>query len=255
MVVRPYVLAVVAVLPLLAPEVWYGVRLGLFDTVQGVIAGTEQPLSVRSPGGVWAMILALSWFSLAYWHRNVRLWEAGLVVAGGAAALMRTGNLWVDAVLMVPPIGRQLALLNLRPLQMAGLAALSVAVAVGILVQTRPIELSVRGRQAALATTTRGSVLADWRWAPDLQRRVASARNVLAGGGLASESPDFWLDYLRIAFGHERWADLLKGRDVGLVVLDSVDQQRAAADLVRASTDWHVIFDADGALVAERLNP
>jgi hypothetical protein len=88
-----------------------------------------------------------------------------------------------------------------------------------------------------------------------LQRHTGDPRRVLAGGGLASQSPEFWVDYLRIAFGHERWADLLKEWDVGLVVLDAVDQQRAAAELVRASAEWHVIFDADGALVAERLNP
>jgi hypothetical protein len=98
-------------------------------------------------------------------------------------------------------------------------------------------------------------VLADWRWAPDLQRRTGAARQVLAGGGLASESSDFWTDYLRISFGHERWADLLRGMDVGLVVLDAADQQRSAADLVRASGEWRVIFDAEGTLVAERLHP
>ena len=38
-----------------------------------------------------------------------------------------------------------------------------------------------------------------------------------------------------------------------MVVLDAADQQRPAADLVRASADWRVIYDADGALVAARM--
>src|SRR5882762_7989643 len=79
------VLAVMAVLPLLVPELWVGFRVGLFDTALAVIASTEQPLSVRSPGGPWAIALALAWFGLAYWRRTFAWWEVALVVIGGVA--------------------------------------------------------------------------------------------------------------------------------------------------------------------------
>src|SRR3981081_1654628 len=65
-------MALAAVLPLLAPEVWTGFRLAFSDPFLSVIAQTEQPLSVRSPGGVWAMALAVGWFGLAYWQRGLR---------------------------------------------------------------------------------------------------------------------------------------------------------------------------------------
>ena len=102
---RAYVVAALATSPLLVPEVWGGFRLGLSDVARGVIAATEQPLSARSPGGVWAMALALAWFALAYWHRRVTLWEAGLVLIGGAAALARLGNAWLYAIALVVPLG------------------------------------------------------------------------------------------------------------------------------------------------------
>src|ERR1700730_12331749 len=80
-------IAILAVLPLLIPELWVGLRLGMADTALAVIAPTEQPLSVRSPGGPWAIGLALAWFALAYWQRNFAWWEAALVIIGGIAAL------------------------------------------------------------------------------------------------------------------------------------------------------------------------
>src|SRR5437899_9489216 len=83
------VLAVLAVLPLLVPELWVGFRVGLFDSALAVIAPTEQPLSVRSPGGAWAIGLALVWFGLAYWRRTFAWWEAALVAIGGVVALAR----------------------------------------------------------------------------------------------------------------------------------------------------------------------
>jgi hypothetical protein len=42
--------------------------------------------------------------------------------------------------------------------------------------------------------------------------------------------------------------------NVDLLVLDATTQQRQAAELVRASPDWRVTFDASGVLVAERVN-
>jgi hypothetical protein len=75
---------------------------------------------------------------------------------------------------------------------------------------------------------------------------------VLAASGLASETPEFWVDYVRITQGHERWAQALNRMGVGAVVLDTA-LSRPAVDLVRGSEDWHVTYDADGVVVAERL--
>src|SRR6266702_6559345 len=128
MVVRPYLLATCAVLPLLAPEVWTGFRLAFSDPCLSVIAPTEQPLSVRSPGGIWAMGLALAWFGLAYWRRDFKLWEAALVLLGGGAALARMGNTWLDGAALVLPLARQVALLKLPPIVLSGAAATCLVV-------------------------------------------------------------------------------------------------------------------------------
>src|ERR1051325_1489660 len=108
------VVAACAMLPLLASGVWSGFRLALADPTRGAVAASEQPLSVRSAGGEWAMLLALVWLGLAYWRRDARWWEMALVVLGGAAALVRTGNAWVDALALVVPLARQLALVRPR---------------------------------------------------------------------------------------------------------------------------------------------
>src|SRR5262249_15260391 len=101
MLVRACIVAVCAALPLFAPEVWSGFRLAQSDTALSVIAATEQPLSVRSPGGLWAMLLALAWFGLAYWQRHVTWWEAVLIVVGGSVALARLGNAWLFGLAMM----------------------------------------------------------------------------------------------------------------------------------------------------------
>lgn len=253
MVIRPYVIAMCAVLPLAAPEVWSGFRLAQSDPVLAAISSAEQPLSVRSASGVWAIALALAWFSLAYWHRRVTLWEAALVLVGGAVALARLGNTWIDALAIVVPLGRQLAIATLRPVVLTTGAAACLAAAALTLIASRPPELPPAAAQAAAAARGPGKVLADWRWAGDLQRQVGADRVVLASGGVTSESTEFWLDYVRIADGHERWAAALREMDADLVVLEAADQQRPAADLVRASADWRVIYDANGALVAARM--
>lgn len=247
---RAYVVAALATSPLLVPEVWGGFRLGLSDVARGVIAATEQPLSARSPGGVWAMALALAWFALAYWHRRVTLWEAGLVLIGGAAALARLGNAWLYAIALVVPLGRQIALARPRPVVLGTVAGASVIVALITLITTRPPDLPGAARQAAVATPPQGAVLADWRWAGALQHDLGSSRRVLAAGGLGSESADFWVDYVRVLQGHERWAETLSRMHVDLLVLDS--RQAQIADLVRASAEWRVTYDADNTLVAVR---
>jgi hypothetical protein len=252
MVSRSYLLATCAVLPLFAPEVWSGFRLGLSDIALSVIAQTEQPLSVRSPGGIWAMGLALTWLTLAYWQRTFALWEAVLVLLGGIAALARVGNMWLDALLMIMPLARRLSESKLPVAIPVAAAVASVVVAIGLGVVVRPPSLPSAANQAAVLSTSQGAVMADWRWSGDLQQRLGRERQVLAAGGLTAESTDFWLDYVRVAQGHERWADILRQRGVNLVVLDAADQQRQAASLIRSASDWRVLYDAAGALVAER---
>jgi hypothetical protein len=247
---RPYVVAMLAVLPLLAPEVWTGFRLAQSDGVLSVITATEQPLTVRSPGGVWAMLLALAWFGLTYWRGRVSLLEAALVIVGGAAVLARLGNAWLYAAAMLVPLARQFGSLKPRLPFEVGVALVGMAVAASTLVASRPPDLPSGASAAAVATPPRGAVLADWRWAGELQRNLGSSRPVLAAGGLTSEPAAFWLDYVRIIQGHELWADDLRRMNVDLLVLDA--DLRPIADLVRGSADWHVVYDADNALVAER---
>jgi hypothetical protein len=247
--------AALAVLPLLAPEVWTGFRLAFSDPFLSVIVQTEQPLSVRSPGGIWAMALAVAWFGLAYWQRKFALWEAVLVLLGGAAALARVGNLWVDAAFMLLPLARQLSTARVPGLILCVAATASVAIAILTVATGRPPELQQAVVDAARTSASRGSVMADWRWATDLQQRLGGQRRVFASGGLASESSDAWLDYLRVAQGHERWADALRTLEIDTVVLNASDQQLQAAALIRGSSDWRVLYDAAGTLVAERTTP
>jgi hypothetical protein len=236
----------------LVPELWVGLRLAMADTALGVIAPTEQPLSVRSPGGPWAIGLAMAWFALAYRRRDFAWWEAVLVVIGGIAALARLGNAWLDAAALVVPLARQLTVARLSPMVLSGMAVLCVAATAVTLVMTRPPELPAAAVQAATQTAGQGTVLADWRWAGELQQRLGPNRRVWGANGLPSEANDFWLDYLRVAQGHARWAEILREKGVDLVVVDAMAQQRQMADLVRASGDWQVTFDANGVLVAER---
>jgi hypothetical protein len=247
--VAPLAAALCAILPLFVPEVWSGFRIAQSNEVLSVIAATEQPLSVRSPGGVWAVLLALAWFGLVYWQRRMTLWEVALVVLGGAAVLVRLGNGWLYGLAMIAPLARQISSLHVRGV-LVGLAGVGLAVSAYSLVTTRPAPLP-RGPEQAAVGAHRNIVLADWRWAPNLQHAVGQGGRVLAAGGLASESPDFWVDYVRITQGHERWAEALNRMGVGLVVLDTT-QARPAADLLRVAPDWRVTYDADGVLVAER---
>src|SRR5438132_1697261 len=192
-----------AVLPLFALDVWSGFRIAQTDPVLSVIAATEQPLSVRSPAGLWSMLLALTWFGLAYWQRRMTLWEAALVLVGGAAALARLGNAWIYGLAMLLPLLRQLSLLRVQPRMALVVVFAGIAVTAFTILSTLPPALP----EAAIAAsrTTSGGVFADWRWAPDLQRTLGTDRRVLASGGLAAESHDFWVDYLRVSQGPARW--------------------------------------------------
>ena len=247
--VAGYVLAACAVLPLLAPEVWNGFRLALSDPVLGVLSPLEAPLSVRSTPGVWCIGLNLLWFTLAYRSRQFRAWEIALVVVGGVAALARLGNVWLDALLLVLPVGRQLAQFGARA-AFCATAAACVAASVLTLFASRPPALPAQAVQAALDSAPH-SVFADWRWSSELQQRLGDRSNVVAAYGLTAEPTEFWLDYLRVAQGHERWASILQQLGVELVVLNAADQP-AAAELVRESADWRVVLDADGAVVARK---
>jgi len=246
-----YGVAICSVLPLLVPELWSGLRLAQADPVLSVIAPTEQALSVRSAVGVWAMCLTVGWFALAYWQRRLTWWEAALVVIGGGVVLARLGNAWVDALAMIVPLGRQLSALRLRPLVFIALGCLSLAVSGYTLATSLPPALPAAAARAALDLPVNGTVLSDWRWAGELQHRYGVAHQVLAASGLTSEPPEFWVDYVRIIQGHERWAEALQRRDVNVVILHP-SQAAPAAALVRASGDWHITYDADDALVAVR---
>ena len=242
-----YGVAAAVVMPLFAIEVWSGFRLALPNDVLAIFAPTEQPLSVRSPGGQWAAGVALLWLVIAYWRRNATWWEGALVVLGTTAALIRTGNLWLDGLLLIAPLGRQLSSLRVR------IPFLVVAAATGLIVtaatawSTRPPELPPAA--IAAAQSAHGTVFADWQWAPELQRHVES--RVLAANGLASESPGFWNDYVRITHDFEQWPDQLRALDVDLVVIDT--DLPGFSDDIRSSPDWRVLYDADHALVAQRV--
>ena len=242
-------------MPLIAAEAWTGYRLAPSSLALTVISGLEQPLSVRSTVGPWAMALAIAWFALAYWRRTITLWEVALVLLGGAAILIRAGNAWVDALALSAPLVRQFILLRPPRAMLAAVAALGLAATAYALLSTRPPGLPTGAIQASVTSTNPvGSVFADWRWAPELQQRLGTSRQVLAAGGLPSETDAFWLDYDRIVQGHERWTEILDRMGATLLVLDSADQAHATADLVRESTtSWRVTYDADGVLVAERL--
>jgi hypothetical protein len=245
----PYLAAVALVLPLCAPEVWSGFRLALSDKFLSAIAFTEQPLSVRTPGGEWAIGLALVWFGLAYWRRNATWWQAALVVLGGTAALLRTGNAWLDGLALIAPLGAQLAGLRPRLAVLAGAAAIGVLVAAFTLWSTRSPALPAAAVQAVQAAGGTGTVFTDWRWAPALQGQVNE--KVLAAGGLGSESPEFWANYVRITLDYERWNNALRDLHVDVLAFPTDDAE--FVDDVRASSDWHVVYDADNVLVASHL--
>ena len=122
-----------------------------------------------------------------------------------------------------------------------------------LLLTARPAAIPPQAIEAVAASSADSAILADARWANDLQQRLGASRQVLDAGGVQSHPGDFWIDYLRIEHGHERWNTILRDRNARIVVLDSAGDASAAADLLRAAPDWHVTYDANGALVAERI--
>jgi hypothetical protein len=240
-------LAVTAVVPLMLPLIWSGYRLGLLpDPVLAALSPLEAPWSVRDPLGVYALLLVLAWFALAYRGRRVQWWELPLVLLGSAVVLPRVGNCWLAALALVPPLGMQLA--RREPRGALALSAACVFAALALLLLNRPAVLPDAAASAVLKV--QGGVLADWRWAPALQSR-APDRIVLGGRGLHGEPTTYWLDYLRVVQGHERWDAILRSYDARVLLLDA-QQHRLAAEVVRASAEWHVVLDEGGVLVAER---
>jgi hypothetical protein len=150
---------------------------------------------------------------------------------------------------MVLPLGGQL---NGPRLARWAIGGVGLVAALALVLISRSPELPAADASAAIGASAPGRVLADWRWAPELQRRAGAGRSVWAAGGPASESTEFWLDYLRVAQGHERWAEILRAYQIGVLVLDARDRERLAAELIRTSTDWRVLADDGQVLVAER---
>jgi hypothetical protein len=183
------------------------------------------------------------------------VWEAALVLVGGVAVLLRLGNAWLDGFMLVWPLAMRLRHARPPRLLAAALYVACVSGATALLLMSRPPRLPSAAFDATLAANADRAILSDWRWAGELQRRAGATRAVRGSGGLSSEPTDFWLDYLRVSQAHARWESILVAYEVDLIVLDAAERQRAAADVVRASPAWRVVFDADGALVAARSSP
>lgn len=242
-----YVVALAVALPLFVSALQAGLRLARFDPVLGAIDPMDAPLSTRSPPGVYALAVTLVWFGLAYRSRDVPVWHAALVGLAGLAVLLRVGNGWLDGLALVVPFGYQLCGVG-RP-WLAASGIVGAAAAGGLLIMAQPPPLPSQAVEAARAVDVHGPVMTDWRWAPVLQKQLGSSASVLAAHGTASEPTQFWVDYERASFGHERWAQILRTNGVRLVVLNETNQH-ALAELVRGSADWQVLYDGDNALVA-----
>lgn len=249
----PWLVAAASVVPLIAAALPSGFRLGVTDIARAVLSSAEQPLSARSPVAVWALVVVAAWFAL--WLRRGRWWEAVVVALAGAMVLARTGNAWLTGVLLVAPLATELRKLpwTSRPVLVGIALVLGVLASVGLVAAERPRPLTPVAIAAAQQAPTKGSTLAHWAWAPELGNQLGGARPVLAAGGLFAETDEFWIDYLRVAQGHERWATILADWHVDLVVLDAANQEQKAAALVRESPDWQIVYDAEGTLVAERM--
>lgn len=249
-----WLLAACAVLPLATPLLWGGGRLSAhIDAVLAVVdPPLEAPLSVRSPLGVWALLVTLVWFGLAYRARRVTWWEFPLVAIGGAVALVRVGNVWLDGLLLIAPVARQVNASHVSPSRALAVSGGCVMVALALAISGRPLPLPLTALDTALHSSAHGRIFADARWAPELQRHSPTVGIVLGGLGLAAESDAYWLDYLRVGHGHARWDTILRNYDARVVVLDGQDRQRAAAELVRVAANWRVLVDDGGVLVAER---
>src|SRR5215207_6532859 len=169
-------LAVLAVLPLLTPGVWYGFSLGVSNEILGAVSPLEQPLSVRSVAGAWAIWLALLWVALAYRAPRVVWWEAVLVGLAAAVALVRVGNAWLDALALLAPLAMRFRDVQVTRPVLAGLSVVCLLVTVAAAAASRPPSLPVAATEAVLRQAGSGRVVSDWRWAPQLQRDLGPGR-------------------------------------------------------------------------------
>jgi hypothetical protein len=252
------VLALLAVLPMLAPLVWErGLpRVALTtDPALGALTPIEQPLTVRAFAGQWELLLVILWFGLAHTQRRAPVWEVALVLLGAALALLRLGNVWLTALLYVPALAARLMdidnLLPRRGLLAGGLAAGLCLVTAGSLVASRAPGLPSEAATVVMADSGAAPVFTSLRWAPALQGSLGSRRVVLDAGQLSTDEA---MDYLRVSLAHANWDDVLRQHDVGLVVLDAAGSQSGAAAEVRKAPGWQVALDADGVLVARRAD-
>jgi hypothetical protein len=199
--------------------------------------------------------LVVVWFGLAYAQRRAPLWEAALVLLGAALALVRLGNVWLTAPLYVPALAARLVeadtQMRRRGLVACGLAVSLCVVTAGSLLASRVPGLPSEAATVALADPGDAAVFTDWRWAPALQQALGPTRPVLGAEGL---SPDYAIDYLRVSLAHASWDAVLREHAVDLVVLDAAGTQSGAAAEVRGSPAWQIVLDADGVLVAQRVD-
>ena len=166
-------LAVLAVLPMLAPLVWQGSlpRSGLTtDPALAALSPVEQPLTVRAFAGQWEVLLVIGWFGLAYWLRRAPIWQMALVLLGAGLAMLRLGNVWVTAALYVPALASQLVAAEQRlrpirrqPLLVAGAAlGLSVVTAASLFISRTP-GLPADAAQVAASDSGHTAVFTSWR--------------------------------------------------------------------------------------------
>lgn len=239
--------------PLVLPLIGSQVRLVLRPELgPSLVLETERPLTIRSLAGAWSVVAIAGWFLLANRTRNVCWWEPLLIVLTAGASLVRLGNVWLLALGLVPAVARQIELAQLTiPLRRAASLAL-VSLCVFVFSNTRPPALPEGATHAAVEAGTEGAVMAFQAWTNPLQSTLHQ-QQVLGAGDAASLSEEYWIDYARVSDGHESWATILDRDGVMLLVLNLAAQPHAAV-LVRASSQWQVLFDGDSALVARRLD-
>jgi hypothetical protein len=177
------------------------------------------------------------------------------VLLGAALVLVRLGNVWLTALLYVPALARRLIeaekLMPRRGVLAGGFALALCLVTAGSLVSSRVSGLPAAAASAALADPGAAPVFTSWRWAPALQASLGPRRTVLATDELTTGDA---MDYLRVSLAHANWDAVLAQHGVGLVVLDAAGGQAEAAAEVRKSPAWQVALDADGVLVAQRVD-
>jgi hypothetical protein len=236
------------------PFLWTGFRASLEPhAALGSLITSEQPLTVRTFPGMWAILATAGWYGLVAWQRKAAWWQVALVLAASVLTLMRLGNAWLLAAALLPAIAARLAPIRAPGWLAAGLAAVLIGVSLYGGLSARPSSPPSGAVRAVDSAVAHGdTVLTAMSWASTLQQVVGTRATVLGAGDAWSVPPDYWPDYLQVSLGHVDWQAVLDRRDVTLLVLDAANAQSFGARLVRVSTAWQVVFDEDGALVARR---